>query len=84
MIICDMLFHPFSEISLTSMSCFSVPDVSITTFLNNLGVKFTTDFYRLLRGFLSLNLGDPLVPAPETIPIEVLQEPAELYVSVWL
>ncbi|KAM3719637.1 Intermembrane lipid transfer protein [Dirofilaria immitis] len=59
-----------------------VPDVVITTSFNNLNVKLTTDFYRLLRGFLSMNLGDPLVLASETIPIEILQKPAELYAIV--
>uniref|UniRef100_A0A915ASC0 Vacuolar protein sorting-associated protein 13D n=5 Tax=Parascaris univalens TaxID=6257 RepID=A0A915ASC0_PARUN len=57
--------------------CFShrVPDVAVITELSDLGLKFTSDFYRLLRGFLEKNLGDPLVPVPETIPIEVLQKP---------
>ncbi|CAG9534944.1 unnamed protein product [Cercopithifilaria johnstoni] len=39
-----------------------VPDVVITASLANLNIKLTSDFYRLLRGFLSMNLGDPLVP----------------------
>lgn len=67
-----------------NFQCFLVPDVVITTSLANLNVNLTTDFYRLLRGFLSMNLGDPLVPASETIPIEVLQKPAELHASFQL
>ncbi|KAL3994358.1 hypothetical protein ACH3XW_21415 [Acanthocheilonema viteae] len=39
-----------------------VPDIVITSSLANLNVKLTSDFYRLLRGFLSMNLGDPLIP----------------------
>ncbi|VDN27527.1 unnamed protein product [Gongylonema pulchrum] len=57
----------------------TAPDVSMSTDISSLAVKLTTDFYRLLRGFLSMNLGEALVPVPETIPIEVLQEPAQLY-----
>ncbi|VDK63042.1 unnamed protein product [Onchocerca ochengi] len=56
-----------------------VPDVVIITSLANLNIKLTTDFYQLLRGFLSMNLGEPLIPSSKTIPIEVLQKPAELY-----
>ena len=58
-----------------------VPDFAIVTILENLGIKFTTEFYRLLRGFLEMNLGESLVPVPETIPIEVLQRPYEACVS---
>ncbi|VDK72688.1 unnamed protein product [Litomosoides sigmodontis] len=61
-----------------------VPDIMITTSLANLNVKLTSDFYRLLHGFLSMNLGDPLIPTSETIPIEVLQKPAELHASFQL
>lgn len=65
-------------------TCFLVPDLVITTSLADLNVKLTTEFYRLLRGFLSMNLGDPLVVRSETIPIEVLQKPGELHASFHL
>uniref|UniRef100_A0A1I8EVF2 Ricin B-type lectin domain-containing protein n=1 Tax=Wuchereria bancrofti TaxID=6293 RepID=A0A1I8EVF2_WUCBA len=58
-----------------------VPDVVITTSLANLNVKLTTEFYRLLRGFLSMNLGDPLVLASETIPIEEVIGVSSKYAS---
>lgn len=58
-----------------------MPDVAVITELSDLGLKFTSDFYRLLRGFLEKNLGDPLVPVPETIPIEILQKPVDSCVS---
>ncbi|VDN01283.1 unnamed protein product [Thelazia callipaeda] len=56
----------------------NVPDLSITTTLQNLNVKVTTDFYRLLRGVLSMNLGDQLGLSLETIPIELLEKPTEV------
>uniref|UniRef100_A0A1I7VNQ7 Ricin B-type lectin domain-containing protein n=1 Tax=Loa loa TaxID=7209 RepID=A0A1I7VNQ7_LOALO len=59
-----------------------VPDVVITTSLANLNVKLTADFYRLLRGFLSMNLGDPLVPVSETIPIEEVVGVSSKYASL--
>lgn len=67
-----------------NFQCFLVPDVIITASLANLNVKLTSDFYRLLRGFLLMNLGDSLVPTSETIPIEVLQKPTELHASFQL
>uniref|UniRef100_A0A915Q7J7 Vacuolar protein sorting-associated protein 13 VPS13 adaptor binding domain-containing protein n=1 Tax=Setaria digitata TaxID=48799 RepID=A0A915Q7J7_9BILA len=74
---CNLLIDIFRNLDISVSH--RVPDVVITTSLANLNVKLTTDFYRLLRGFLSMNLGDPLVPISETIPIEVLQKPVELY-----
>ena len=38
-------------------------------------MNFTTEFYILLRGFLEKNLGEALIPVPETIPNEILQNP---------
>uniref|UniRef100_A0AAF5PWJ8 Ricin B-type lectin domain-containing protein n=2 Tax=Wuchereria bancrofti TaxID=6293 RepID=A0AAF5PWJ8_WUCBA len=74
---CDLLIDIFRNLDI--FVSHRVPDVVITTSLANLNVKLTTEFYRLLRGFLSMNLGDPLVLASETIPIEVLQKPAEFH-----
>lgn len=54
-----------------------VPDMAVVTDLSEVGIRFTTDFYCLLRGFLERNLGDPLVPVPEAIPIEILQKPVD-------
>ncbi|KHN80922.1 Vacuolar protein sorting-associated protein 13D [Toxocara canis] len=61
--------------NLDGMFSHRVPDLTVITELSDLGLQFTSDFYRLLRGFLEKNLGDPLVPVPETIPIEILQKP---------
>ncbi|VDN23759.1 unnamed protein product [Gongylonema pulchrum] len=57
------------------------PDVSMSTDISSLAVKLTTDFYRLLRGFLSMNLGEALVPVPETIPIEEVIGASNKYAS---
>lgn len=52
-----------------------MPDLAIITHFEDLNLAFTTDFYCLLRGFLEKNLGDQLIPVPETIPLELLQSP---------
>ena len=43
--------------------------------ISGLRWTITTDFYMLFRGVLEKNLGDPLIPIPETVPIEILQKP---------
>ncbi|VDK48292.1 unnamed protein product [Anisakis simplex] len=69
----DLTVHVFRN--LDGVFSHRVPDLSIITELSNIELKFTSDFYRLLRGFLEKNLGDALVPVPENIPIEILQKP---------
>lgn len=64
---------------------FSAPDLSVIARINNLTWSMTSDFYVLLRGVLERNFGDPLIPIPETIPIEILQKPITGCVSfTWL
>lgn len=46
--------------------------------------EMTSRFYKLLRGILECNLGEPLLPSPETIPIEILSRPALTVVSTLL
>uniref|UniRef100_A0A183GJA7 BPI2 domain-containing protein n=1 Tax=Heligmosomoides polygyrus TaxID=6339 RepID=A0A183GJA7_HELPZ len=53
----------------------NAPDLSVIARINNLTWSMTSDFYVLLRGVLERNFGDPLIPIPETIPIEILQKP---------
>ncbi|CAJ0931757.1 unnamed protein product, partial [Mesorhabditis belari] len=51
------------------------PDLTIITGIQGVTWQLSTDFYCLLRGFLQFNLADPLIPLPETIPIELLEKP---------
>lgn len=37
--------------------------------------EMSSRFFKLLRGILELNVGEPLIPSPETIPIEILSRP---------
>lgn len=55
--------------------------MAVVTNLSGLQLNFSTEFYQLLRGFLEKNLGDQLVPIPETIPLEILQKPISSCVS---
>uniref|UniRef100_A0A914CP81 Vacuolar protein sorting-associated protein 13 VPS13 adaptor binding domain-containing protein n=1 Tax=Acrobeloides nanus TaxID=290746 RepID=A0A914CP81_9BILA len=61
--------------NLSSFISHNVPDFSIITSLDDIELNFTTEFYILLRGFLEKNLGEALIPVPETIPHEILQNP---------
>jgi hypothetical protein len=36
-------------------------------------IDFTLDSYRVLRGCIDHNLGEPIIPNPETIPLELIQ-----------
>jgi hypothetical protein len=58
-----------------------VPDLALTMHFDDLDLAFTTDFYCLLRGFLEKNLGDALIPVPETIPVELLQSPDRAFAT---
>ncbi|CAJ0586859.1 unnamed protein product, partial [Mesorhabditis spiculigera] len=51
------------------------PDLSMITGIQGVTWYLTSDFYCLLRGFLSHNLGDPMIPQPDTIPPELLEKP---------
>ncbi|VDL79524.1 unnamed protein product [Nippostrongylus brasiliensis] len=53
----------------------SSPDLCVVASISKLTWRVTSDFYILLRGVLEKNFGDPLIPIPETIPIEILQRP---------
>uniref|UniRef100_A0AC34FAX8 Vitellogenin n=1 Tax=Panagrolaimus sp. ES5 TaxID=591445 RepID=A0AC34FAX8_9BILA len=55
------------------------PDVVILTKFENIDLIFSTDFYCLLRGFLEKNLGEQLIPVPDTIPLEILLNPDRGY-----
>ncbi|KAI6183494.1 hypothetical protein M3Y97_00495100 [Aphelenchoides bicaudatus] len=61
--------------NLSAFISHNLPDMAIITHFEDLDLAFTTDFYCLLRGFLEKNLGDALIPVPETIPLELLQSP---------
>lgn len=80
-VICQHSFHiivSFNKLEIilnAKISLLLVPDLAIITHFNDLDLLFTTDFYCLLRGFLEKNLGDALIPVPETIPVELLQNP---------
>uniref|UniRef100_A0A0N5BPS6 Ricin B-type lectin domain-containing protein n=1 Tax=Strongyloides papillosus TaxID=174720 RepID=A0A0N5BPS6_STREA len=55
----------------------NVPNMSAVLFFNDIDITFTTDFYKLLRGFLDKNLGDSIIQNPDTIPLECLLRPAQ-------
>ncbi|KAI6230473.1 Ricin B-type lectin domain-containing protein [Aphelenchoides fujianensis] len=61
--------------NLSSFISHNLPELAIVTDFAELELRFTADFYRLLRGVLACNLGEELIPVPETIPLEVLQSP---------
>ncbi|KAI6230488.1 Ricin B-type lectin domain-containing protein [Aphelenchoides fujianensis] len=61
--------------NLSSFISHNLPELAIVTDFADLELRFTADFYRLLRGVLACNLGEELIPVPETIPLEVLQSP---------
>ncbi|VDO43568.1 unnamed protein product, partial [Haemonchus placei] len=53
----------------------NAPDLSVVASISKLTWRITSDFYILFRGVLEKNFGDPLIPIPETIPMEILQKP---------
>ncbi|KAI6238683.1 Ricin B-type lectin domain-containing protein [Aphelenchoides fujianensis] len=61
--------------NLSSFISHNLPELAIVTDFADLELRFTADFYRLLRGVLACNLGEELIPVRETIPLEVLQSP---------
>uniref|UniRef100_A0A183C0Q1 Uncharacterized protein n=1 Tax=Globodera pallida TaxID=36090 RepID=A0A183C0Q1_GLOPA len=60
----------------------SVPDLFVLLRLHDVSFCFTTEFYKLLRGCLDYNLGELLIPQPETIPVELLEVPEEIGVGL--
>uniref|UniRef100_A0A1I7WZT8 BPI2 domain-containing protein n=1 Tax=Heterorhabditis bacteriophora TaxID=37862 RepID=A0A1I7WZT8_HETBA len=52
-----------------------IPDLTIITGIHAVRWRITTEFYKLFRGILEKNFGDPLIPVPESIPFEILQKP---------
>uniref|UniRef100_A0AC35FWT7 Ricin B-type lectin domain-containing protein n=1 Tax=Panagrolaimus sp. PS1159 TaxID=55785 RepID=A0AC35FWT7_9BILA len=65
--------------NLSGLISHNTPDVIILTKFENIDLIFSTDFYCLLRGFLEKNLGEQLIPVPDTIPLEILQNPDRGY-----
>ncbi|CAI2346071.1 unnamed protein product [Caenorhabditis sp. 36 PRJEB53466] len=63
--------------NLDSVFSRNAPDLTIITRISGLKWRMSTQFYVLMRGVLEKNLGEPLIPDPETIPIEILQLPTE-------
>ncbi|CEF67616.1 Vacuolar protein sorting-associated protein 13D [Strongyloides ratti] len=55
----------------------NVPNMSAVLFFKDIDITFTTEFYKLLRGFLDKNLGDSIIQDPDTIPLECLLRPAQ-------
>lgn len=55
----------------------NVPNMSAVLFFKDIDITFTTEFYKLLRGFLDKNLGDSVIQDPDTIPLECLLRPAQ-------
>ncbi|CAD6197787.1 unnamed protein product [Caenorhabditis auriculariae] len=62
--------------NLDSAQSHNVPLLTIITMVSKLSWRMTTDFYVLMRGVLEKNFADPLIPPPETVPLEILQRPA--------
>ncbi|TKR63466.1 hypothetical protein L596_027294 [Steinernema carpocapsae] len=53
----------------------NAPNNSVILCLDNAELNVSTEFYKLMRGVLEKNFADPLIPVPESIPIEILQKP---------
>ncbi|TKR64368.1 hypothetical protein L596_024915 [Steinernema carpocapsae] len=53
----------------------NAPNNSVILCLDNAELNVSTEFYKLIRGVLEKNFADPLIPVPESIPIEILQKP---------
>uniref|UniRef100_A0A7E4V788 Bactericidal permeability-increasing protein n=1 Tax=Panagrellus redivivus TaxID=6233 RepID=A0A7E4V788_PANRE len=61
--------------NLSALISHSAPDLTVLTQFEDIDLHFSSDFYCLMRGFLEKNLGEMLIPVPETVPIEVLENP---------
>ncbi|CAI5441534.1 unnamed protein product [Caenorhabditis angaria] len=64
--------------NLDSFQSHNAPDISIITRISGLKWRMTTNFYILMRGILEKNLGEPIIPNVDTIPIEILQSPTDV------
>ncbi|KAK0393450.1 hypothetical protein QR680_000217 [Steinernema hermaphroditum] len=53
----------------------NAPNNAVILSIDDAELNVSTEFYRLIRGVLEKNFADPLIPVPETIPIEILQKP---------
>ncbi|GMS84156.1 hypothetical protein PENTCL1PPCAC_6331 [Pristionchus entomophagus] len=62
--------------NLSNEESHAIPDMSFLITMRRFRWEMTSRFFKLLRGILELNLGEPLIPSPETIPIEILCRPA--------
>lgn len=64
--------------NLDSIFSKNAPDLTIITRISGLKWRMTTQFYVLMRAVIEKNFGEPLIPVPETIPIEILQLPTDV------
>ncbi|EFO91326.1 hypothetical protein CRE_11977 [Caenorhabditis remanei] len=64
--------------NLDSVFSKNAPDLTIITRISGLQWRMTTQFYVLMRAVIEKNFGEPLIPVPETIPIEILQLPTDI------
>ncbi|UMM18768.1 hypothetical protein L5515_014679 [Caenorhabditis briggsae] len=64
--------------NLDSVFSKNAPDLTIITRISGLKWRMTTQFYVLMRAVIEKNFGEPLIPVPETIPIEILQLPTDV------
>ncbi|GMR36378.1 hypothetical protein PMAYCL1PPCAC_06573 [Pristionchus mayeri] len=62
--------------NLSNEESHAIPDISFLLTMRRFRWEMPSRFFKLLRGILECNLGEPLVPSPETIPIEILSRPA--------
>ncbi|GMT14509.1 hypothetical protein PFISCL1PPCAC_5806 [Pristionchus fissidentatus] len=61
--------------NLSNEESHAIPDMAFLLTMRRFRWEMTSRFFKLLRGILELNLGEPLLPSPETIPIEILNRP---------
>uniref|UniRef100_A0A1I7TSK2 Ricin B-type lectin domain-containing protein n=1 Tax=Caenorhabditis tropicalis TaxID=1561998 RepID=A0A1I7TSK2_9PELO len=64
--------------NLDSVFSKNAPDLTIITRISGLKWRMTTQFYVLMRAVIEKNFGEPLIPVADTIPIEILQLPADV------
>ncbi|KAF8360520.1 hypothetical protein PRIPAC_87443 [Pristionchus pacificus] len=61
--------------NLSNEESHAIPDMSFLITMRRFRWEMSSRFFKLLRGILELNVGEPLIPSPETIPIEILSRP---------
>uniref|UniRef100_A0AC35TVT4 Ricin B-type lectin domain-containing protein n=1 Tax=Rhabditophanes sp. KR3021 TaxID=114890 RepID=A0AC35TVT4_9BILA len=55
----------------------NVPNMCAVLDLSDIDFNVTTEFYKLMRGFLEKNLGDQILLEQDTVPIECLNRPPQ-------